>query len=69
MNNIAKANGYATQENAMRKLKKVLDQFGIERINYLIAVNDAGRFVPCVLVNGGNSDLASLCHWGITVIG
>ena len=68
--NIAQAKGYATADNAKRKLDQALSNVGYprdHRVAFLIAVNDEGRFIPCVYARS-HFDFA-LMHHGVTVIG
>ncbi|MBP99021.1 hypothetical protein CMK18_23975 [Candidatus Poribacteria bacterium] len=63
--------GYATQANAIKKLKSVVGD-DLSNIRYLIAVTENGRFVPTVF---GMADqekftmmLGALCRSGIAII-
>jgi len=68
LTNIAKSKGYATFDNAKKKLEKELEACGFDRVNYLIAVNEEGRFVPVVMHNN-DPMITVLVHHGITVVG
>lgn len=66
---------YATRENALKALAKAycparvdgLDVLAMTGIRYVIAVNEAGRFAPVVLLD--RPELMGLAHAGVTVIG
>lgn len=65
--------GYATQANAERKLMKVLNVGSRDeldrRCNYLIAVNDEGRFLPVVSqLHGYDHMRACLIYEGVCVV-
>lgn len=63
----AEAKGYATVANAVQKLRLKLGDAGLrlEDVRYLIAVNDAGRFVPTLV----GEAYVPFVHRGIAVVG
>ena len=60
--------GYATRENAIRKLKMELQGVPLERMPVtLVAVNSKGRFVPVAV---GQAAMALGLHFrGIAIVG
>ena len=60
--------GYATQGNALKKLRDVLGA-DLRGWWYTIAVNESGRFVPVVHGNADGRPYAMLAHCGICVSG
>ena len=61
--NLARDKGYASVTGAKRKLEKSVPNLTL--VHHVIAVNDEGRFVPCVV----GSEHMELIHRGITVLG
>lgn len=65
---------YKTRENAMKALFQACEKLdvNIDRVRYLIAVNDEGRFAP-VVVNCSDPKIADFpstwAHNGVTVLG
>lgn len=62
--NLARSKGYATVANAEKKLNAELKDAGITEAHHVIAVNDKGRYVPCVV----GREYMGLIHRGITVL-
>ncbi len=65
--------GYATQENAERKLMQVLSAKDKDELDrkcvYLIAVNKGGRFLPVVTrLHSDDHMRTSLIHEGVCVV-
>jgi hypothetical protein len=58
------SNSYATRDNAIKKLNKVLGE-RIKDVHWLITVNENGRFSPVVI---GERNM-HLIHAGICVAG
>jgi hypothetical protein len=67
--NLARSKGYATRENAEKKLESVIGPLDKAEIHWVIAVTThilpTDRFVPCVV----GAKHVELAHRGITVIG
>lgn len=63
--NLARHKGYATVENAKKKLINVIGDLDTVKVHWVIAVNEEGRFVPCVI----GSQHSQLVHAGLTVLG
>jgi hypothetical protein len=64
-----KADSYATPEDAEKKLRKVAGD-EIERMHWVIAVNEEGRFVPVVTDwRNRNHHKAALAHQGVCIVG
>lgn len=58
---------YATHANAVKRIETVIEQFEID-FRFIIAVNEAGRFFPVVVLRGDEQYLAgSLAHQSICV--
>lgn len=62
------AKGYATEGNALKKLRAVLGA-DLQKWRYTIAVNESGRFVPVVHGHADGRPYAMLAHCGICVSG
>jgi hypothetical protein len=61
------ADSYATPENAVKKLRKLAgDEF--ERMHWVIAVNEEGRFVPVVIMRSDHHKPA-LAYEGVCIVG
>jgi len=63
------AKGYATQANAIQKLERTLSiafNLPIDDVQWMVVVNDKGRYVPAVRVNN-DARLVQLAHVGICV--
>lgn len=69
LRNNAQHHGYATYRNAYKKLTDVVGETDLN-IDYVIGVNEKGRFVPIVIKREGDRfNIGALIHQGITVIG
>ena len=62
------AKGYATPQNAEKKLRKELGE-NADQTRWFIIVNAAGRYCPCVALSETKGNLASYVHAGICVVG
>lgn len=70
---IAEANGYATPENAIKKLNGELARIGASlddiNVRWLISVNREGRYVPTIVASGPDvTRFVLLVHRGIAVV-
>jgi len=65
--NLARAKGYKTDANARKKLAAEIGDLATAEKHWVIAVNNEGRFVPCVV--GTSIENVGLIHCGITVLG
>ena len=65
-------NTYKTKEGAVKKLNRVCDRMGFDRVRYMIGVTDTGRFYPivagCHMYNNDKFMMTSFIHNGIAVI-
>jgi len=62
------AYSYATRENALKKLNKVLGD-NIGSVRYIIIAQTDGRFSPAILASSNLPFVTQYAHEGICVIG